>query len=324
MTTRRPARLGALLAAGLATALALTACGSSEDPLASTSSSTPSSSTAGSTAGSTDESTGSVVIGSANFPESALIANIYAEALRAKGVEVTTNLNIGNREVYIRALQDGSIDLIPEYSGTLLQYFDQAATAVSSEDVYTALEGALPDTLTVLEQSAAEDKDSITVTRATAEQYDLTTIADLAPVAGQLVLGGPPEFQTRPTGVPGLESKYGVVFGEFRALDTAGPLTLNALISDQVQAANLFTTDPAIKTNDLVSLEDPEFLFAAQNVLPLITESKVTPAIEEALNGVSEKLTTEVLIDLLTQVTVDQQDSAEVATTWVDEQGLGS
>ena len=121
-----------------------------------------------------------LTIGSANFQENVILANIYAQALQAQGATVKTQLNIGSREAYMPGLQDGSIDLIPEYSGVLLQYFDKEATAVSSDDVYAALPDALPEGLTVLQQSAAEDKDAIVVTRETAEQYGLTSIADLA------------------------------------------------------------------------------------------------------------------------------------------------
>ena len=132
------------------------------------------------------------MIGSANFPESSLIANIYAEALKAKGVDVSTNLNIGEREVYLKALQDGSIDLVPEYIGVLLQYFDKTATAVSSDDVYTALRRRCPSGLQVLSKSAAEDKDAVVVTKETADANNLKSIADLGSAGRGLVLGGPP------------------------------------------------------------------------------------------------------------------------------------
>ncbi|WP_051943945.1 glycine betaine ABC transporter substrate-binding protein [Streptacidiphilus rugosus] len=122
----------------------------------------------------------SVKVGSANFQESVLLAQIYAEALRAQGANVSTRLNIGSRETYIPGLKDGSIDLIPEYSGVLLQYFDPKATAVSSADVYAALQKAVPAPLTVLDQSSAQDKDAIVVTKATADKYHLVSIADLA------------------------------------------------------------------------------------------------------------------------------------------------
>ncbi len=121
-----------------------------------------------------------LTVGSANFQENVLLADIYAEALKASGATVTTKLNIGSRETYIPALKDGSIDLIPEYSGVLLQYFDKTATATSSDDVYAALQKAVPSGLTVLDKSAAEDKDAIVVTKDTSTKYGLTSIADLA------------------------------------------------------------------------------------------------------------------------------------------------
>jgi osmoprotectant transport system substrate-binding protein len=181
-----------LVGAALATVLALAACGSSSggSPL-------------GSTGGSKAPSD-TITVGSANFPENALLADIYADALSAKGVKVTKKLNIGSRETYIPALKDGSIDLIPEYSGVLLQYFDKSATAVSSADVLAALQKAVPAPLTVLDQAAAEDKDAVVVTKATATKYHLTSIGDLKAVAGKLAIGGPPEWKTRQTGLPGL------------------------------------------------------------------------------------------------------------------------
>ena len=233
------------------------------------------------------------------------------------GLDASTNLNIGSREVYIKAIEDGSIDLVPEYSGVLLQYFDPQATAVSADDVFAALPKALPATLVVLDKSGAEDKDAVVVTKATAEANNLKSIADLAPVASTFILGGPSEWETRPTGVPGLKEKYGLTFKEFKALDAGGPLTLNALTSDQIQAGNLFTTDPAIPANDLVALEDPKNLFAAQNVLPLLRADANNPQVAEALNAVSAKLDTATLTELLTKVTVDKQDSAQVAQEWV-------
>jgi osmoprotectant transport system substrate-binding protein len=121
-----------------------------------------------------------LTVGSANFQENVILAQIYAQALADQGASISTKLNIGSRETYIPGLEDGSIDLIPEYSGVLLQYFDKSATAVTSDDVFTALQKALPAKLTVLQQSAAQDKDAIVVTKATADKYHLTSIADLA------------------------------------------------------------------------------------------------------------------------------------------------
>jgi len=263
-----------------------------------------------------------IVVGSADFTESALLAEIYAGALEAEGVSVEKTLNIGSREAYIPALQDGSIDLIPEYTGVLAHYFDETATATESDAVYEELKAALPETLAVLDKSDAEDKDAIAVTGETADEYSLTSIADLAAVAGDLTLGAGPEWKTRSNGVPGLEKVYGAEFDSFRALDAGGPLTVQALKNGQVDAANLFTTDPNISANDFVVLEDPENLFAAENVVPLITKSKLNETISEALNAVSANLDTETLAALLERVVIDKEDSADVAADFLSEHGL--
>ena len=202
--------LGAVVAAA---ALAVTACGGSSNP-ASTSTGGGTKSTA---------PTGTIVVGSANFQENVILADIYAEALKAKGVKVSTKLNIGSREAYLPGLKDGSIDLIPDYSGNLLLFLDKTATAISADDIFTALKTAVPSTLTVLDKAAAEDKDAIVVSKGTAAKYNLTSIADLAKVAGKLTFGGPPEMKTRSYGVPGFKKNYGVVFGTYKTLDAGGP-----------------------------------------------------------------------------------------------------
>lgn len=295
------------LAVGTALALALTACASA-NPMAS-------SSTSASTSN-------AIVVGSANFPESELLADIYAGALKAKGVTVTTKVNIGTRETYVPALKNGEINVIPEYTGAFALYLNKAAVVTDGATSLASLKAALPDTLTALDPSKAEDKDSVAVTAATAAQYNLKSIGDLAPVASQLVLGGPPEWATRANGVQGLKSVYGLTFKEFKPLDTAGPLTVTALKNGQVQAANLFTTDPSIKANGFVVLDDPLNLFGAQNVIPVMTKSLATPTVTAALNGVSAKLDTDTLATLVTKVVVDKQDASKVADEWLKAQGL--
>jgi osmoprotectant transport system substrate-binding protein len=290
--------------------------------LAACSSSGKSTGGASTVASSSTVNAGSVTIGSANFQENVLLADIYAAALKAKGVTVKTDLNIGSRQVYIPALQDGSIDLIPEYSGVLLQYFNKTATQVSSDDVLAALKTALPPTLTVLDQSSAQDKDAIVVSQATATKYNLKTIADLAPVAGQLTLGAAPEFQTVADGIPALKSIYGVTFGTFKPLDAGGPLTINALKNGQIDAGDIFSTDPSVTADNFVVLDDPKNEFAAQNVLPLITKSKVTPTISAALNALSAKLDTTTLTTLVAKVITDKQDPTTVASDWLKSVGL--
>jgi osmoprotectant transport system substrate-binding protein len=302
--------------------LSVSACGSSSggDPLAtgSASAAAPSSGSGGSAA---DAST--IVVGSANFPENQLLAEIYAGALAGKGVKVDKKLNIGSRETYIPALNDGSIDLIPEYTGVLAQYFNKDAKATDAAGVYKELKAALPPTLTVLDKSAAEDKDAVVVTKQTADKYKLTSIADLQPVAKDLTLGGPPEWKTRPTGVPGLKKVYNLDFKTFRPLDAGGPLSVNALKNGQVQAANLFTTDPSIAANGFVVLQDPKSLFAAQNVVPLVTKTKVNDTVSGALNAVSAKLDTTTLGELVKQVVTDKKDASAVAKEFLTKNNLG-
>jgi osmoprotectant transport system substrate-binding protein len=337
-------RSTALAALVTTAALVLTACGGSSDPLAAstTSTSTPTTSTSsaspssdnssassassaeggtGTSAAGPQTSGGTVKIGSANFPESALLAEIYAAALQSKGVQVEKTLNIGNREAYYKALQDGSIDLIPEYSGALLSFKDKTATAVSAADVYAALPAAVePDGLMVLEPSQAQDNDALVVTQETASQYNLKTIADLAPVAGELVLGAAPEFETRADGIPGLAKNYGVTFKSFTALDPGGPLSINALKGGQVDVTDIFTTDPSIAANNFVVLEDPKNNFRAQQILPLV-RSSFAGQTAEPLNAVSAALTTENLTEMLVRV-YSNEPAETVAKDWLTQNGL--
>src|ERR1035437_9622524 len=266
---------------------------------------------------------GTIVVGSANFPESALLAEIYAGALSAKGVTVQKRLNIGSRETYIPALKDGSIDLVPEYTGVLDQYFNKNAKATDSNAVYAELKAAVPATMTILNKSAAQDKDAVVVTKGTAARLGLKSIADLQSHAKDLTLGGPPEWKTRPTGVPGLKKLYNLDFKSFLPLDAGGPLSVQALKNGQVDAVNLFTTDPSIADNGFVILDDPKNLFAAQNVVPLITKSKVTPTVSASLNAISAKLDTATLGELVKEVVVDKKDPAVVAKEFLVKNGLG-
>ena len=308
----RRSLLGLALAGSLTAAL--TACGGGEDPLAT-----------GDTSTGAATDTAAVIVGSANFPESELLAEMYAQVLEKSGVEVQRKFNIGAREVYLKALQDGSIDLLPEYNGALLAALSDggAPEGVSApEDVLGALKEVLPEGTEVLEQSAAEDKDTLSVTAETASKYSLTTIEDLAPVAGELVCGAGPEFQERYQGLVGLKELYGVQFKEFRPLDAGGPLTVGALADGTIQVGNIFSTDSAITTNGFVVLDDTKQLFLAENILPLIRSEKNTPEITEALDGLSAKLTTENLTKFLAQVQVDKKSSAAVATAFLTELGL--
>jgi osmoprotectant transport system substrate-binding protein len=311
---RAPRRL-VVTAVAVSAALALSACGGGGDPLANNGSGQSGS------GGAAPSQT--IVIGSANFTESQILAEVYAQALQAKNITVEKKLSIGSRETYYPGLQDGSIDLIPEYTGTLLQYIKKDATETEADPVYTALQAALPPTLSVLDKSAAEDKDAVVVTQDTATKYNAKSIADLAPHCGQIAFGGPPEFQTRPDGIPGIAKTYNCTFSSYRSLDAGGPLTVGALKNGDIQAADIFSTDASIPANNFVVLDDPKSNFAAQNVVPLINKAKATPEVTAALNAVSAKLTTQELTALNAEAAGDTKPSPEtVAKNWLSKQGL--
>ena len=205
----------------------------------------------------------------------------------------------------------------------LLQYLNKSATETEPDAVYAALQKALPGTLTVLEKSSAEDKDAVVVTKETATKYNATSIADLAANCGQLTFGGPPEFKTRPDGIPGLQKTYNCTFKDYKALDAGGPLTVAALKNGDVQAADIFSTDASIVANNFVVLTDPKNNFAAQNVVPLINKAKVNDTITNTLNAISAKLTTEELTNLNAEASSDTKPSPEtVAKNWLSKNNL--
>ncbi len=304
---RRPVRLLALAAALL---LALAGCA--------TSSPTSGSSTAA--------ASGTVRIGSANFPESEIIAELYAQALEAKGVKVDRHMQIGARDIYIGALKDGSIDLVPEYTGNLLQYFDAKTTATTPAEVDKALGTAAPSGLTVLTPAPAEDKDSYNVTKEFSDKNHITSLADLASYSGTLKVGGNPEMAERPYGPKGLTSVYGVPADRisFVAIsDGGGPLTVKALKEGQVDLADIYSTTPAIKENGFVTLADPKNMIMPQNVVPLVTTTAATQTVRDTLDKVSAVLTTDDLLAMNSRNQGTEKASpAQVAKDWLKQKSL--
>jgi osmoprotectant transport system substrate-binding protein len=306
-------RHSTVAAIALTAALALSACGASSDPTKAAPASSGSAGTAGAVT--------SVVVGAADFSESQVLAEIYAGALAAKGIKATTRPNIGSREVYLKAVEDGSVDMVPEYTGSLLSYLDKAATAKGSDEVYAALKGALPAGVTVLAKSSAEDKNSIVVTKETAAAWSLKEIGDLVAHQDELVIAAPPEFQNREQGLMGLKAQYALIPKDFRPLK--GKAIVDALLGGQAKAANIFSTDPAITINGFVTLADPKLLFGSDNVVPLVRKDKANPTVSAALDAVSAKLDTPTLTDLVKQVDVDKKDAKVVAKEWLAKIGLG-
>jgi osmoprotectant transport system substrate-binding protein len=315
MKNPSPARRSIITAtAASALVLALSACGGNSNPLEEDTPGPAASSGAAE----------ALVVGSANFPESQIVGEIYAGALNAAGIEATTKPGIGSREVYLKAVEEGSVDVIPDYSGNLLLAVDPEATAASAGDIKEALPAALPEGLGVLEPAAAESKDAMVVTRATAEKYKLASLEDMGAVCDELVLGANPEFAEREYGLQGLKENYGCEPKSFEPInDGGGPATLKALITDQIQVADIYTTTPSIEDNGLVVLEDPKNNFIAQQVLPLIAEDQVGEDAAEVLNKVSAALTTEDLVDLNRQVSGDEKrNPKDAAADWLKEKGL--
>ncbi|MFF5212830.1 ABC transporter substrate-binding protein [Streptosporangium sp. NPDC000396] len=302
-------RLFGIAAVVLSAALTLTACGGGGDPLTSASASPAGSGSAA--AG------GKVVIGSANFPENVLLGEIYAQALEAKGVTVEKKLNIGSREVLYDQIKSGGLTILPEYIGSLLAFVDKSATAKSKDDVVAALKAKLPAELEVLEPAAAEDNNSLTVTKATATKDGLTTIEDLAKVSKNYAVGGPPEFQSRQE--KNFKDTYGLEFKEWKK---TGDATADAIKDGTVQVGNVFTTDPKIVLNDLVSLKDTKNAFSSENIAPLVNKAGVNDTVKTTLNAISAKLDTAGLATLMKRVAVDKDDAATVAKDWLTQNGL--
>ena len=298
----------ALLAAAI---IPLAACGGGGDPLAPSGSSSSPTPAGVSTGGG---GSGSVTVGSADFPESALLGEVYAQALEAKSVTVTRHFNIGSRENYLKAIDGGEVDVLPEYTGSLLNFYDKSAKVTQPDEVYAALQKAVPSGLTVLAKSAAQDKNSLAVTKETANAWSLKAIPDLVAHQGELSIAAPAEFKSRQQGLVGLKADYNLVPAEFRAL--ASQAAVDALKNGQVKVANIFSTDPAIAANGFVVLDDPKSLFGSDNVVPLVRAAKAD-AVKADLDAVSAKLDTTALADMVKQVVVDKKDAADVAKAWL-------
>jgi len=267
---------------------------------------------------------GSITVGSANFPEQLILGNMYAEVLEEAGFTVERELNLGSREVIYPSIESGELDVLPEYLGSLYNFLTEGEGEVLTEvePLVEGVEAELAEGLELLEPSDAQDQDALAVTQETAEEFDLQTVSDLAPIAGELVAGGPPEEETRRVGLPGLEEVYGITFMDFLPLDTAGPQTVQALQEGRVDVARVFSTSSFIEENGFVVLEEDMPLIPGENITPLVRSEVVDDALTEALNSVSEALTTEALTELNARVELEREDPEDVAVDFLVEQGL--
>jgi osmoprotectant transport system substrate-binding protein len=305
-----------LIAVGVTIAgLSLAACGVNSDPLGEASSVQPS-------APASSAAAAPVVVGSADFTESMILAEIYSQALRAKGVESSTKLGIGSREIYVKALQDQSISAVPEYAGNLLLNFDPNATATTAEEIEKALPSALPSDLKILKPSAAVDQDVYVVTKDFSAQHGITSLEDLKKIASMSTLGGPPELEDRAYGPAGLEEMYGAKFKAFVPYPKYPP-KISDLDNNKIQVATFFTTDAVLSEKGYVQLEDPQSMILPQNVVPLVRSDVASnETAVAALDAVQAALTTDDLMQLDKQVDSDHQDPEQVAGEWLKSKGL--
>lgn len=268
-----------------------------------------------------------IVVGSFDFTENRILAHIYALALREEGLPVDLETNVGPREVLSPALEQGLVDIVPEYLGTALQFMSigRSDPTPNTAAAHASLKEELaPRGLEVLAPSPAQDQNGFVVSPATADEYDLESISDLEPVAKTLRFGGPPECPTRPFCLQGLEQTYDLDFERFVVLDTGGPVTVTALEQEQVDVAVLFTTDPHIASGDFILLEDDRRLQPAENIAPIVRSDVIERygrRVVTALNSVSAQLTTTELSELNAAVDLDGRTPDDVARVWFETRG---
>jgi len=264
--------------------------------------------------------TGEIIIGASDVGESLLLAQIYAGALRNAGAEnVTVRPPVGSREVVVKALQDRSLSVVPDYSGNLLQYFDKASEATTSQDVYAELEQKLPEQFEVLDQAPAEDKDLLVVGKELADS-GVRSFSDLGQRCKDLVFGGPGQWSDR--WKEKVKALYGCEFKEIRTTDTGGPVTVAALRSGDIQVADLFSTSSTIESNGFVPLVDDKNMFPAQNIVPLVAKGTLSDREVKALNDASAALTTEKLTDMNVEFTEVKRNPLDIAEDFLKQNGL--
>lgn len=266
-----------------------------------------------------------ITVGSTNFGEQLILGEIYAQVLEANGYPVARAFNLGSREVVYPALTSGEIDLMAEYTGSLLTHVG-GTSSTDSDETHAALVAAVAgDDLVVLAYAPAQDKNGIVVTADTAATLGLSSVSDLAAHNGTLVFGGPPECPEREFCLLGLQSVYGLDFAEFKPLDVGGPLTVAALEGGEIDAALLFTSDGVIAAKGFVLLEDDKNLQPAENIVP-VTTKEIADAygdeFAELLDSVSAKITTAELSELNKRYGIDAEDADVLAREWLEANGF--
>ncbi len=268
-----------------------------------------------------------ITVGTVNFAENRILGQVYAQALEDAGYAVSVKENIGSREVVAPALANGDLDLVVEYTGNALR-FEQGSDVElrDPQEVYDALQSALGEKdLTALEMADAQDVDGLAVTKATAEEHGLTKISDIADFPGTFRFGGGSECADRLSCFKGYQEIYGLDNMEFVPLDVAGPITVEALKSGEIDGGNLFTTQSVVAANDFVLLEDDLQMQLPQNIVPVVRQEIVDAygqEFQDLIDSITAKLTTENLTALNAKVEIDQQDPEDVAGEWLADNGF--
>ena len=272
--------------------------------------------------------TDAIVVGAFNFSESRVLAEILKQTIAAAGFEAEVLGEVGTREIMEPALEQGQVDLVAEYLGTALTFLDPDAAAEFQRPAaaHAELTRQFEERgIEVLNPSPGENRNEIVVTNATRERYGLRTISDLREVAGELVLGGPPECPSRPLCLQGLVDRYDLHFERFQPLDSGGPATVSALEAGDIDVALLFTTNPAIDLQDFVVLKDDRGLQPAENIVPVIRREVVDragPDLVRSVEQVVSQLTNAVLRELNARAEIDQVPPDVVAQEWLEDQGV--
>jgi len=268
-----------------------------------------------------------VKVASFNFDESEVLQELYAQVLEANGYTIERHTRLGTREIVEPALESGQIDLVAEYLATAEAFVNKTNSKASSDPTATqqSLQSYMTGkNITVLDFAQAVDTNGFVVTKDTADKNKLSKMSDLQPVAGQLVLGGPPECPQRPFCLQGLQNTYGLQFKDFKPLDSGGPLTVAALDSGDIDVGLLFTTDPNITLKNYTLLEDDKHLQLADNIAPVVRNQVLQAGsdMRTLLNSVTSKLTTADLTDMNKQVGIDHKDASAVAKTYLQSKQL--
>jgi osmoprotectant transport system substrate-binding protein len=263
---------------------------------------------------------GTIVVAGFNFPESSILAQLYGQALAHDGYTITYKLNLGTRKVVAPALESGQIDLYPGYAASELEYFNSLKGEATADPVATTAKlntYLKPFNAVALNPSSAFDGNAYAVTKATSDHYNLKTLSDLTPIAGQLVFGAGPECPTYKFCLPGLMSVYGLHFKQTLTLDTDGPATRAAFKNNTIQVGLVFSTDSDLQSLGLVVLQDDKHMIAADNVVPVIRTKVASDEVKKVLNKVSAGLTTTDLFTMNGQVELQHMDADAVAKTYL-------